>query len=147
MVLRLVYSSVNSDMGVNDSKLQRLRDILASAQKHNGQNNVTGFLVFDGTTFLQILEGERKDVIGTYDRIKLDKRHKDIHLLEMTDVPQRQFAEWHMGGSMRTIEAQEIYLSHGISQEINLKMLTAAKIVALALDLQAYEQQQSRERV
>ena len=141
MVLRLVYSSVNSDMGPNDSKLQRLRDILGSAQKHNGQNNVTGFLVFDGTTFLQILEGERKDVIETYDRIKVDKRHKDIHLLEMTDVAQRQFADWHMGGSMRTLEAQEIYLSHGIGQEINPKTLTAGKIVALALDLQAYEQE------
>ena len=139
MVLRLVYSSVNSDMAPNSSKLQRLRDILASAQKHNGQNKVTGFLVFDGTTFLQILEGERKDVISTYDRIKQDQRHKDVNLLEMVDIPERQFADWNMGGSMRTLEAQEIYLSHGIGQEINPKALSAAKVVALALDLQAYE--------
>ena len=141
MVLRLVYSSISSDMGPNSSKLQQLREILASAQKHNGRNNVTGFLVFDGTTFLQILEGERKDVIETYDRIKMDKRHKDVNLFEMSDIEERQFADWHMGGSMRTLEAQEIYLSHGIGQVINPNTLSAAKIVALALDLQSYEQE------
>ena len=141
MFFRLVYSSANVDRNETGSKLQQLREILASAQKHNGENNVTGFLVFDGQTFLQILEGKREDVISTYDRIKKDPRHKAINLMEMENISERQFPNWQMGGSMRSLDAQEIYLSHGIGNPINPKSLTANKVVSLALDLQHFEQQ------
>ena len=140
MVLRLVYSSEYKAINVEShSKLDQVREILASAQKHNEVNDVTGFLIFDGVTFLQILEGEREQVIATYDRIKKDKRHDKLFLFEMTDIPERQFAGWRMGGGMRSLDAQEIYLRHGIGQYIQPDVLTADRIVRLALDLKAFE--------
>jgi hypothetical protein len=45
-----------------------------------------------------------------------------------------------MGGAMRSPEMQEVYLQHGIGSEMNPATLKSAQVVALALDLQAFEQ-------
>lgn len=138
---RIVYSSADTSSDKNLSKLQQLRDILASAQKNNAKKDITGFLIYDGHFFLQILEGDRETVVQTFDRIKRDNRHDSVHLMDMTPLENRQFADWSMGGSMRSLDAQEIYLKHGIGSAINPEQLSAHTVVNLALDLQEYERQ------
>jgi hypothetical protein len=73
-----------------------IQHILASAQKHNSANNVTGMLVSDGKRFLQILEGDEASVIGTYLRIANDSRHRMVESLGFIPIEKRHFSAWKM---------------------------------------------------
>lgn len=103
------------------------------------EDGVTGFLIFDKTWFVQILEGERARVTGTYDRIARDPRHADATVIDVRDVPERLFPNWTMGGAMRTPEVQEVYLQHGFGGPLDPVRLKSGQVVDLALDLQAFE--------
>ena len=75
MIHQLVYYSRNTVPGGDRQMLTNLREIVSASQRNNSRDGVTGFLIFDKTWFLQILEGERARVTGTYDRIARDARH------------------------------------------------------------------------
>ncbi len=76
----------------------------------------------------------------TYNRIARDPRHAAATILNVRDVPARLFPNWTMGGAMRTIEVQEIYLQHGFGGPLDVTRLKSDQVVALALDLQAFEE-------
>lgn len=120
--------------------LTNMREILSVSQRNNGRDGITGFLIFDKTWFVQILEGERAKVTDTYDRIARDARHAAATILNVRDVPARLFPNWTMGGAMRTPEVQEIYLQHGFGGPLDVTRLTSDQVVDLALDLQAFEE-------
>lgn len=103
---QLIYSSTYQ-VGRVDSPLQALRDIVRTSIKNNARGEVTGFLIFDGSTFLQILEGRRSDVIATYERIALDLRHRSPKTLFSRSIEQRDFSGWAMGGVLRTAQIPE----------------------------------------
>lgn len=68
---QLVYrSSFRSGRVANT--LQALREIVKASNRNNCASGITGFLIFDGETFLQILEGVRSQVEITYRRISAD---------------------------------------------------------------------------
>jgi Sensors of blue-light using FAD len=71
--------------------------ILESAQRHNTINDLTGMLVSDGQRFLQILEGDKASVIGTYLRIANDSRHRMVESLGYIPLVKRHFSTWRMG--------------------------------------------------
>ena len=92
-LVRLVYASKVTDQ-FNTTDVE---SILASAQRHNAINNVTGLLCFNSKIFLQCLEGGRRAVNKTYHRILNDPRHSDIVLLDYKEIIKREFAQWQMG--------------------------------------------------
>lgn len=136
---QLVYFSRNAVAGDDRALLQHLRDIIAVSQRNNKLNGITGYLIFDKTWFLQILEGERDVIFGTYKRIQADRRHSQVTLVQTREVLARSFPNWTMGGSMRSPEKQEIYLRYGIGGPIDPTKLTGGTILSLALDLQEQE--------
>ena len=140
MIHQLVYYSRNTVPGGDRQMLTNLREIVSASQRNNGRDGVTGFLIFDKTWFVQILEGERSKVIETYARIARDTRHSAATIVNVQDVSARSFPKWTMGGALRTPEAQEVYLSHGIGGALDPIRLKSAQILQLALDLQAFEQ-------
>jgi Sensors of blue-light using FAD len=89
--------------------------------------------------YLQILEGERRQVITTYGRVQIDPRHGDISLLALHDVAVRSFPQWSMGGVMRSAAQQPVFVRHGIGEKLDPSRLMAPTILALALDLQEFE--------
>lgn len=89
---QLIYVSDLVDK--NESELAR---ILESAVRHNGENSITGMLLYSDGNFLQVLEGTHDSVHETYQRICRDPRHANIMVLTEVEVPERQFAEWSMG--------------------------------------------------
>ncbi|HEY8383671.1 MAG TPA: BLUF domain-containing protein [Microvirga sp.] len=139
---QLIYFSRNTVAGDDRALLQHLREIIAVSQRNNQRDGITGYLVFDKTWFLQILEGERNQIFSTYRRIEGDPRHAQVTLVQTREVLQRSFPSWTMGGSMRTPEKQEIYLRYGIGSQIDPKKLTGGDILGLAVDLQNLEQAQ-----
>ncbi|GEL43239.1 hypothetical protein MEX01_38300 [Methylorubrum extorquens] len=140
VIHQLVYYSRNTVPGGDRAMLTNLREIVSASQRNNSHNGITGFLIFDKTWFVQILEGDRSKVTETYNRIARDARHSTATIMSVRDVEGRLFPNWTMGGAMRTPEMQEVYLQHGIGSEMNPATLKSAQVVALALDLQAFEQ-------
>jgi len=75
-----------------------LTELLAAARRRNERVGVTGMLLFCRGHFLQMLEGDARDVIATFERIEKDGRHAHVTTLYRGHSPVgRAFAEWSMG--------------------------------------------------
>lgn len=132
------YSRLNKD-AFSGSTLSFLRDIVEVSQRNNARDDISGALIFDNEWFLQILEGPQEAIERTYNRIQKDPRHTTVTLVEKRPLAARLFPEWGMGGTLRSLDVQEIFLDHGIGGPIEPSRLSASTIVNLALDLKRYE--------
>lgn len=83
------------------SKLATDDSVLNSIHSHAVRNNtartMTGMLLFAQGRFLQVLEGERKDVQHTFEKIKEDRRHDHVTLIADRPIVERSFSHWNMG--------------------------------------------------
>lgn len=140
MIHQLVYYSRNTVPGGDRQMLTNLREIVSASQRNNSRDGITGFLIFDKTWFVQILEGDKAKVMQTYQRIARDQRHTTATIITVSDAQARSFPNWTMGGAMRTPEVEEVYLQHGIGSAIEPGRLKGGQVLALALDLQAFDQ-------
>ncbi|QII43806.1 BLUF domain-containing protein [Flagellimonas oceani] len=76
MIYTLTYESVivkpmdNQEMGL----------LLEQSRNNNIRDNITGCLIYYMGGFIQVLEGDRTKVLELYEKIKLDKRHKNVHM-------------------------------------------------------------------
>lgn len=95
MLTRLVYAS-RATGPIDDAFL---KSILESSRTHNLEHGITGILCVyqKGNVFLQALEGSRAAVNTLYGNIVRDPRHRDITLLDYTEIEERLFAGWRMG--------------------------------------------------
>lgn len=73
------------------------QSILASARRYNPQHGITGALFCDGSSYLQVLEGESSIVDALFLHINDDARHDNIVLLVREPIQTRMFADWAMG--------------------------------------------------
>lgn len=92
-MIRIVYVSVAN----NPFDEKELLGLLAKCRANNTERLISGHLIYSEGTFMQVLEGPEKEVDETFARIKKDTRHKNITLLERTNIDERQFADWSMG--------------------------------------------------
>lgn len=139
MLVRLVYYSQNRLSAEPPLMLQGLRDILSVSQRNNRPNDVSGFLICHKKWFVQVLEGDESDVDKTYARIVKDDRHSESVVSGVHRIGMRLFPDWAMGGTMHSVDAQDIYLAHGVGAELDPRRLSCATILSLADDLQAFE--------
>ncbi len=89
----LIYSS----RAVGGSDRDDLRDILATSRARNAEEGVTGCLLYSGTAFLQVLEGEEDAVRATFARIRHDPRHTHVRVLVDEATDGRAHGDWSMG--------------------------------------------------
>jgi len=71
--------------------------LLLKARQRNEQDNISGLLLYDHGSFLQVLEGDDAVVDATVARIRTDPRHGNILLLKRGPIDKRSFGEWRMG--------------------------------------------------
>jgi len=90
---RLLYISFT----VFDPEPDMCAAIVNSARRHNALHGITGSLLTAGSTFLQLLEGEKDMVMGTFARIRADPRHDGVTILHADFATQRLTPEWAMG--------------------------------------------------
>jgi hypothetical protein len=90
---RLVYYSHNRIAGDAQDAVQ---EILAASRTNNTRAGVTGALLFNAGCFGQVLEGNRRAVEATFERIQCDPRHGDVALLAFEPAAERVFANWSM---------------------------------------------------
>lgn len=93
---RLIYYSRNR-VGMHDQEpTAAIAEILAASRTNNLAAGVTGALLFNAGCFGQVLEGGRRVVEATFERIQRDPRHDDVSLLDFQQVAARGFASWSM---------------------------------------------------
>ncbi len=104
-IYEITYCSVASP----DLSAEDIDDILQEAEKRNGENNVTGCLLYHHQEFIQILEGEEARVKTIYDKIARDRRHIAAAVLAEGKKEKRTFESWNMAYQELTdTEAQQL---------------------------------------
>lgn len=88
---RVVYVSEKTD--ASDTTL---KDIIASSQKNNPEEGVTGCLLSGSNSFLQLLEGPADLIDTLYSKISKDNRHENVMTLCEEKIDERLFLSWSM---------------------------------------------------
>ena len=113
-LFQIVYTSTASrPFGRAD-----LVKLLRGSVQRNTQAGITGMLLYLDGTFMQVLEGEEKTVIGLYSRIRRDPRHHHVIPLIHERIKQRDFPDSAM--SFRDLETTELRKLAGYSQFLNI---------------------------
>lgn len=92
-MLSIVYVSVATKPMSEDD----VAAILVQSRANNIRLGLTGALLCHRQRFIQILEGEEKQVLTKYRTISFDPRHQAVHLLSREFIEKRQFPRWTMG--------------------------------------------------
>jgi len=87
MLLTLIYRSHMSDQ----LHLSSLNSFISLANIKNSLSEITGILLFDGTHFIQLLEGPELAVDSLFKVISQDNRHHNVVELMRDFAPERRF--------------------------------------------------------
>ncbi len=93
MLYQLIYAS-RATRGFEPDELAR---IVSASRRSNASCGVTGMLLYDAGSFLQVLEGEQADVERTFAKIERDRRHTGVRVVSRGPVKHRNFPQWSMG--------------------------------------------------
>lgn len=115
MLYQLIYASVR----LTECSDLEIKKILDSANRNNGKYNITGVLLYSQSKFLQVLEGSKDEILGLYDKIKEDKRHKNVIMISLKPIDQRYFPSWQMGSKQVNTDTYDFlsYMSSSEQQE------------------------------
>jgi len=109
----LVYRSV-----ANESfTIPQIYGMLSKAKDYNAEHGITGCLLYHNNQFLQLLEGEKDQVINLFQRISMDDRHREVSILESEHGEERLFDHWNM--------AFHDYGQNGLSANLKLGQIDA----------------------
>ncbi len=93
--MHLIFYTSQTTMSDQEVE-ENLADIVRACKRHNRANGVTGVLFYENGNFIQALEGEEDAVRGTLERIKKDRRHKNLQILVDKQIEDRSFSDWEM---------------------------------------------------
>lgn len=80
-----------------------LEQLLLTSRTWNTTKALTGLLIYRYSSdeksghFMQMLEGDQDKVRALYDKIKIDKRHHTVLVIDEGNIEQRMFSDWAMG--------------------------------------------------
>lgn len=88
----LTYTSrARLDLGEAD-----LEAIHQTARHLNALDGISGLLLFDGSRFLQIVEGAEDAIDSLVERLRMDPRHSAFEVRDERYVERRSFPDWSM---------------------------------------------------
>jgi hypothetical protein len=79
-----------------DLQASDLEAIHRTAREQNALDGITGLLVFNGTHFLQIIEGAEDAIEDLVERLRKDPRHNGFEIRDRRQVDARSFPDWSM---------------------------------------------------
>ena len=91
-IYQIVY--VSKAIGVEDGPY--LEQIGNTSQRNNAARNISGFLLFTGTHYIQLLEGDKLEVENLFQTIRADERHSQVSMIFADLVDERLCPEWAM---------------------------------------------------
>jgi len=92
-MIQLIYISSATSWPTEDD----LTELLDQARFRNSKQNVTGMLLYDNATYMQVLEGNVSDVHEIYEAICNDSRNNGVVKLDESEIVEREFPGWSMG--------------------------------------------------
>jgi blue light- and temperature-responsive anti-repressor len=120
MLTTLIYRSHICD----NVSFALLEDMVAAANLKNGEADVTGILLFNGTHFFQLLEGPEASVSAIYQHICTDRRHYNLVELLRDYAPLRRFGKSGMElFDLREYDREEV-LQHVLDKGTSRYQLT-----------------------
>ena len=128
---RLVYTSKNLLQGPDAETTVAVTQILATSQRNNSAVDVTGALMFNGGAFAQVLEGPRRSVEQTFERIQRDWRHGDVTVLQCGPVEERGFADWSMAFVGHSAQGQTLWSGLAAESGFDLSRLDGDAVFAM----------------
>jgi hypothetical protein len=113
-----------------------LEEIHRSARELNALDGITGLLVFNGTHFLQIIEGARSAIDDLVERLRRDPRHTGLEVRDERRVDARSFPDW----SMELVRVNASYfkardtiadlLPHTVPEVIQLRLFRMTELIS-----------------
>jgi hypothetical protein len=79
-----------------DLQADDLEAIHRTAREVNALEGITGLLIFNGTHFLQIVEGAPEAIDELVERLRRDPRHSGLEVRDQQLVENRSFPDWSM---------------------------------------------------
>jgi len=131
MLARLIYVSEAIE-GITIADVEK---ILSLARRSNQLHDISGMLLFNRESFLQVIEGDAEVLTSLYGRISKDTRHRRLKLLEFGEVAQRLFDEWSMQFAGESDSNRHVFLRHTASSHFKPYELNAGRALALLLGL------------
>jgi Sensors of blue-light using FAD len=90
---RLIYVSAARKAFSDD----QLKALLVKARANNTARGLSGLLLYEGGSFLQVLEGTKPAVNALYDLLGKDARHHRLVRVYESSIEARGFGGWSMG--------------------------------------------------
>lgn len=103
------YQMIYSSQATKPLTLEDLEEILEDARDGNERRNVTGVLVYVDGVFLQILEGERDQLVALMASIGRDPRHSSVKVFHEGEAAARMFGDWRMAYVDATPEQMAVW--------------------------------------
>jgi hypothetical protein len=128
-LVRLIYTSSKCE-GFEAGDIEQ---ILTTARQKNAAHSVTGMLCFSKSHFLQCLEGSRQAVNETYNRILGDSRHRDLVILDYSEISARSFQDWSMGYVPDSSLTRGVIVRHSSSCDFDPASMSAASAYEMLL--------------
>ena len=88
----LTYTS-RARLDLTDEDLAAIHQ---SARHLNALDGISGLLLFDGSRFLQIIEGSEDAINSLVERLRMDPRHSAFEVRDERHVDERSFPDWAM---------------------------------------------------
>ena len=116
----IVYIS-SANLGLSRGEILNIVD---DSRINNNKNGLTGLLLFNKGTFMQLLEGEENAVDALYKKIEKDRRHTDVKLLLKETITHRNFSNWTMGFKdiEKLKEKNSEYLNSFLTEDLNFSI-------------------------
>jgi hypothetical protein len=128
----LTYTS----LARHDLQQPDLEDIHRTARERNSANGITGLLIFNGTHFLQIVEGSHASVDELIGRLRSDPRHSGLEVRDQHKIGARSFPDQPMN-LLRVrpgvFEARDVIaesLPDTVPEEIRLRLFRMTELIS-----------------
>ena len=118
-----------------------LHAIHRAARELNSIDGITGLLVFNGTHFLQIVEGAEAAVDDLLARLRRDPRHVGLEVRDERMVEARSFPDWSMelvrvsAGYFEARETIEDRVPPTVSEEVRNRLLRMTELISGTVQL------------
>lgn len=138
----LIYTSISTHL----FSQEQINELLKESRRNNSKKGITGLLIYNKGSFLQILEGEESSVLDLFEKIKRDKRHKQISVMTSFVNDHRVFEKFPMGyAEVDQNDFKDIYAMKGFFSSDN--WMFEADNVQIRYLLFAFENEKLRKKI
>jgi hypothetical protein len=92
----MIYSLCYISTKRRDLLKSEINSIIETSKKRNEAKDISGILIEYKNHFIQHVEGDAVVIYELFEKIKLDSRHENVHLLQYSPLENRLFDDWNM---------------------------------------------------